>query len=282
MRILIVLTNTENNDETLGFGAQLARRTEIPPTLLMVLRRETDRQLSLAEKTLAEARKQLDIPGLITKVRIGDPLREIALEVEEGKHDLLIIGEKNASYWDRWILRSPVVYVAEQVPCSTLITKGETKPIRHILLCDSGALRPSLLSRFTAQLAKILPQEEEVTVLHVMSQISAGPGISGKNLRASTDELIEEHTLEGQILEGDVQTLEQLGVHSIPKVRHGLVVDEILDEANSGDYDLVVVGAHSAKGPQSFLLDNIAHQVMKRINRPILVVKERDLPELNH
>ncbi len=62
-------------------------------------------------------------------------------------------------------------------------------------------------------------------------------------------------------------------------VRHCLVVDEILAEARNGGYDLVVVGAHPVGGPHSFLLDNIAHQVMKRINRPILVVKEKEAPD---
>jgi len=57
-------------------------------------------------------------------------------------------------------------------------------------------------------------------------------------------------------------------------------VDELLAEARSGNYDLVVVGAHPAGRPQNFLLDNIAHQIMKRINRSILVVKEREHPIL--
>jgi nucleotide-binding universal stress UspA family protein len=279
MRILIALTSTRNNYETLHFSAQLAQRTEIPPTILMVVARETDRFLSPAEKSLKDAREQMDIPELITKIRTGDPIKEIILEVEEGKHDLVIIGEKYTSYWVRWFHRFPAVCVAEQVPCSAIISKGKAKPIRRILLCDSGAGSSSVLSRYTAQLAKILPNEEHVTVLHVMSQISAGPGVSGKYLRASTEELIEENTLEGQILERDVQTLEHLGIHPIPKVRHGLVVNEILTEAQNGDYDLVVVGQHLPSGPQSFLLDNIAHQILKRIDRPILVVRGNEITD---
>jgi nucleotide-binding universal stress UspA family protein len=109
-----------------------------------------------------------------------------------------------------------------------------------------------------------------------MSQMSASPGVRGGQLRADAQELIEKHTPEGEMLERDIQMLEKPDIHPSPKVRHGLVVDEILAEAHSGDYDLVVVGAHPAGGSQRFLLDNIAHQIMKRINRPILIVKEKE------
>jgi nucleotide-binding universal stress UspA family protein len=81
------------------------------------------------------------------------------------------------------------------------------------------------------------------------------------------------------MLERDIQMLEKPGIHPSPTVRHGLVVDEILAEARSGDYDLVVVGAHSNGDPKSFLLDNIAHQIMKRINRSILIVREKGVPD---
>jgi len=103
-------------------------------------------------------------------------------------------------------------------------------------LCDSGAEFPSALGRFTAQLANQLEAEEEVTVLHVMSQMSAGPSVHGQQLRAGVGELITEHTPEGRLLEADMEILKQPGIVPRPKVRRGLVVDEILAEARAGDY----------------------------------------------
>jgi nucleotide-binding universal stress UspA family protein len=88
--------------------------------------------------------------------------------------------------------------------------------------------------------------------------------------------LIAEYAPEGELLERDIQMLEQPGLHLIPKVRHGLVVDEILAEVSSGGYDLVVIGARLTQGPQRFLLENIAHQIIMKIRRPILVVREKN------
>jgi nucleotide-binding universal stress UspA family protein len=130
-----------------------------------------------------------------------------------------------------------------------------------------------LLARLTTHLAELLDGEEEITVLHVMSQMSAGPGVRGAQLRARAEELIEARTPEGELLVRDLQALERPGVHPHAEVRHGLVVDEILAEAQSGDYDLVVIGAHRGEGWQRLLLDDLAQRIVAQLDRPVLVVR---------
>lgn len=274
MKTLIVLSSTRNNSEILAFSRMFTHRAGL--TVMAVIPREDPNLLSRAQQWIADSRAQLDFPELVTKISVGELCDQVNQEVEEGDYDLVIIGEMKTSYIDRLLHRFPAARVAEHVPCSVIIFKGNAVPIRRILLCDSGAGRSSLLNRFTADVAHILPGDEEVTVLHVMSQISAGPGILGKDLRATTDELIQEHAREGRLVESDIQDLEELGVQSTPMVRHGLVVDEILAEAKEGDYDLVIVGAHAYQSPHSFLLENIAKQVLRKIDKPVMVVRSRE------
>ena len=52
----------------------------------------------------------------------------------------------------------------------------------------------------------------------------------------------------------------------------GLVVDEILDEAQSGNYDLAVIGAHGTRGWKRFLLDDVAHQIVSQIDFSVIIV----------
>jgi nucleotide-binding universal stress UspA family protein len=92
-------------------------------------------------------------------------------------------------------------------------------------------------------------------------------------LRADAEELIETEAPEGVLLKQDVQILEKLGLHPFPRVRHGLVVDEILAEAHDGDYDLVVIGAHRGEGWRRILLDDLTHQIIAKLDRPVLVVR---------
>ena len=273
MRLLIAAGGSPHSEVALRLGAQIAGRAGISPTVLTVIKDETNR--ARAAPILARACQVLgsDIPDLQTKVRLGQPAEEIIREAEEGHYDLIIVGERrDHDLMTRW-LGSTARRVIEHAPCPVIIAKGKIGPIHRILLCDSGAESISLLNRFTQRLPTLVDGEVEVTVLHVMSQMTAGPGVRGMQLRASAEELIREHTPEGELLEQDVQILQKSNLHPQPKVRHGLVVDEILAEARSGDYNLVLIGAHRGAGWERLLLDDLAHQIIEQMDRPVLVVR---------
>ncbi|MCJ7660657.1 MAG: universal stress protein [Anaerolineales bacterium] len=274
MRILMATDGSTNADEALNFGAQIARRTDENPTILAVTKIEADR--SHVDVILACTQRFLSMQdtNVQTKVRIGYPAEEIIREAEEGAYDLVIVGEgQHHALVTRFKLGSTALRVAENSPCPVIIVKGKARSIHRILLCDSGAGRSSLLSRFTLQLAEMLEGQEEITVLHVMSQISAGPGVRGEHLRANAEALIEVYAPEGNLLKQDIQVLRESEIHSTPKVRHGLVLDEILDESKKGNYDLVIIGAHQGEGWQRLLLEDQARKIMSQLHRPVLVVK---------
>lgn len=274
MRILIVASSSSHTDEALHFGAQLAGRTSGPLTLLWVGRtRPTQARLG---NELACLRELLE-PGsahVHSKARFGRLAGQVLREAGEGDYDLIIIGERLfPSRVLRRLFSSAVWTVAGQAPCPVLVVKGQARPLRRLLLCDSGVFSPPLLDRFTARLGPLLGTEHEMTILHVMSQMSAGPGVRGKQLRANAEELMVEHSPEGMLLAHDLELLEGLGLDVQPMVRHGLVVDEILKEAGSGDYDLVVIGAHPDDGWRRILLDDLAHRLLMRLKIPVLVVR---------
>ncbi|MBL7162472.1 MAG: universal stress protein [Anaerolineales bacterium] len=273
MRILIAIHDLSLIENILQFAAQIACSANEPPTILAAIGYGADRPPPLLDTILAEACKRVPMPALQTQIRIGDPVENILREAEDGNYDLVIVGDRSNHRLGRLFRASIAIRIAERAPCPVIVVKGKTGPIQRILMCDSGSEGSPLLGRFTAQLADLLPGEEEVTILHVMSQISAGPGVRGGQLRNGADKLIEEHTPEGELLERDIQTLERPRVHPIPKVRHGLVVDEILAEARSGDYDLVVIGAYLSEGWGRFLLDDLAHKILTQMDRSVLVVR---------
>jgi nucleotide-binding universal stress UspA family protein len=271
MHVLIALHDPSDVELTLKFAAHLKRAVDETSVVLAV--NEPKKAYSQAMNSLAEAAETLGLPLIKTQLRIGYAGKEILSEAREGGYELVILGESDPTLTTPLISReSTATWVVERAACPVIVVKGLVRQVKRILLCDSGAENP-LLSRMTLQLADLLEGEEEVTVLHVMSQISAWPGVQGKQLRAEADELIQAHTPEGQLLEQDVKALEQQGIRVQAKVRHGLVVDEILAEAQSGDYDLVVIGAHRDEGWQRFFLDDLAHKILVKMDRPVLVVR---------
>jgi nucleotide-binding universal stress UspA family protein len=274
MRILIATGGSPHSEAAVRFGVQFARRNNEPPTILTVIKYEDER--SRAEEVLAQATRLLEssLSQVQTKIRVGHPAEEIIREAEEDGYHLLIVGERqHHRLMTRFVLGSTAIRVVEHAPCPVIVAKGRIAPVQRILLCDSGVQDPPLLSRFTDQFADLIEGHEEITVLHVMSQISAGPGVRGKQLRADAEELIFEHTPEGEWLKQDLQVLARLSVNPRPKIRHGLVVDEILDEAKCEAYDLVVIGANRGEGWRRILLDDLAHQIIAKLDRPVLVVR---------
>jgi nucleotide-binding universal stress UspA family protein len=96
--------------------------------------------------------------------------------------------------------------------------------------------------------------------------------VPGWELEADAGTLMERHTREGELLQEDLSRLLVLNLHLEAKVRHGLVVTEIQAEANSGAYDLLVIGAHRGEKWERFLLDDLARQIINQVRLPVLVI----------
>jgi nucleotide-binding universal stress UspA family protein len=271
MRILIATGGSANSDLAVRLGAEIANATNSRVTILTVTKGASGQDL--AQIILARALKLApDVADVQTKVREGQPALEIVHEAQEGAYDLVIVGSRPDHSLIKRLLAPTAERVMSWAPCPVVIAKEKISPIRRVLFCDGAVETPSLLQRFARRLHALLDCITDITVLHVMSQISAGPGVSDWELQASAEELIQEHTPEGQLLEQDVTVLKRPDVRPRPKVRHGLVVDEILAEAADGDYDLIVIGAHGGEGWQRFLLDDLARQIVIGADRPVLII----------
>jgi nucleotide-binding universal stress UspA family protein len=274
MRILIASNCSTTVDDIIKFSKQFIQNTNELPTILKIIDPDKDRPPTGCDRLREQASQILGTNFLNVCTRIGQVVDEIINETKTGRYDLVIIDDRHPGWLARIVKISAAKRIAEQAACSVMIVRGEigTGPIHNVLFCDSGANGSTLVQKLNSQLSGLLNREQDITVLHIMSQISAGPGIRGQQLRSDADELIKAHTPEGDLLHQDVQSFVQLGIRSRPKVRHGLVVDEISLEANSGDYDLIVIGAHR-RNWQRFLLDDLSNKIIERAEHPVLVVK---------
>jgi len=272
MRILIVPNGSNHSvDPALMLGIDFAQRVNEPPTILKLFERGSD-QTSMIDNQSSHIYKTFETVNMRTRSRGGNWSEEIIQETQNGDYDLVMIREKRTSGLARLYHKSLTAQITEHVPCSVLVVRGQAVMARRILLCDSGASHLATVRRFTDKMKDIF-SGYDITVLHVMSQISAGPGIKGKQLQADAEALISEHSPEGDLLLQDMQMLKKSGFHPVPKIRHGLVLEEILDEAQNGDYDLVVIGAHRSGKLSGYLLDNLARKLITKLDRSVLVLK---------
>lgn len=273
MRVLLATGGPGQTEIAIRQLMLLAQSAPLRPTVLSVIKHAEEQQEG--DEILAHAAKLLDpvFDSVQYKTRVGQPWEEIVREGETGDYDLIMMGQRQSRPLLTRIRGLVTQKVVARTSLPVLIAKREARPINRILICDSGAQSPSLLKMFRTHLPAILESATDVTVLHVMSQISAAPGVRGEDLQFSAEQLIQAGTPEGALLEQDLAYLEQLDLDLHAKVRHGLVVDEIVTEARSDDYDLVVIGAHRDEGLPRFLLDDLAHELVLDVDRAILVVR---------
>ena len=271
MHILIAAIGTSQVDIAIHLGILIHQKTGGKLTLLSVIKNKKER--AQAEATLSWAKTFLSttVSEIQTCVRIGQPAAQILSEVETLNCDLLIMEVLIQHGLFQRILEPKTKRMFMQMPCPVLIARGEPKHLQRVLVCDSGH-SPSLLNRLIKRMPSLLQNVETLTVLHVMSQMAAKPGVPGWELRADAQELIQSHTPEGRLLEDDLIQLQQLNTNIEAKVRHGPVITEIIAEVNSGFYDLVVIGTHQVGGWEHFLLENLALDLVNQVNHPLLIV----------
>jgi nucleotide-binding universal stress UspA family protein len=229
---------------------------------------------------LAQARALL--PGTVSveeRIRHGRPAEEILRESEARDYTYLVLGEKgHHTPMTRFLLGPTAERVANGARVPVLVVKGDpagppAEPIRRILVAVSllDTERAERLLRHVAPIARA--GGAEITVLHVMSQLPIPPAGAPADWEADTEAIQRAATTEGKLLARNLQILAGQGIDARPLIRHGLVIEEVLDEAEAGDYDLVVIGGHEpADWLRNLLLENVALQILHRSRRPVLTV----------
>lgn len=238
----------------------------------------------------AVARAQAALPGP-AEVRLRPERRAPALLAEsaDGQYDLIVVGSRGRRGWARLAFGSVAARLARYAEAPVLIVKGPPRAqVQRILACTGGDVRGERAARWGGRIAGWAAQGGAtgvtLTLLHVMSQMALSAEAPLDQLTETAEQAIARETREGRHL---VRALEVAQAHTggaevrvHPKLRHGLVLDEITAEAREGDYDLVVIGGHMAPDTsggwgrlRTYLLEDVAEAVVLRLERPVLVVK---------
>lgn len=268
MNILIAVSAGKQGATAVAWGYLLAQFTGSIPTLLTVVKNESERTAGQAmlEMMTGLGHNGTAVPTL--KVVVGRAVDEIAREAQRGKYDLLVVGTRPYPPLFKRFVGSVTSRVLQQAACPILVAKNCPDNLCRILICEGGR-DPSLLQRFITKLPDFIRDGSEIKVLHVMSQILANPAVPGWELQADAQTLIDQHAPEGELLQEDVRLLAIAPVPVATAVRHGLVVDEIVAEAGNGRYDLIAIGRHQGS---NWWLADLMEQIVAQADPSVLVV----------
>ena len=269
MGILVCVAGMPYAEATIGFGGVIAHITTSPVTLLHVMRQTEERAVS--DRILALAREML--PGLAveTRLRRGDPIGRILAEIREGGYDLVVVGAPQAVGLTQRLLSSITLQIVRRAPTSVLVV-GQARPgLERILICSGGLDVAEPVIETGARLAGMA--HARATLLHVASPIpSMYTGLN--EIEETLLELLQTATPIARHLCHGAEILARHQVSAELELRYGVVADEILREAHTGGYDLIVLGvARTAVRLKRWLLGDVTQRIVDHALLPVLVVK---------
>lgn len=273
MRVLIATYPHAHDPAVLSYGLELAKACRAECTLAYVITRPGER--TAGQAALAAQVQQAQQLGLLPQAELclGQADEQIVHLAAQDGSTLIILGESKPDRFFGQLLAPASERVLANAPCPVLLVRGPApRQPRKILFLHGGQQALQTLPVFLSSAGSILQPDGQMTLLHVMSHMGAGHQVSGWELAADANELISRKTAEGEWLQQGMALLQPFGVGVTPKVRHGLVVDEILAEIKQGDYDTIVLGSHGSGTWQDFLIDNVTKQVIDGTKLPVLVV----------
>jgi len=273
MRMLLYSDGSQLGSQALRLGIRIARAMANAVDIVAISR-SADQEEEVIEQAAAAAEK-LRAAGVSVTIypRSGTMLEELLNQAEVVDYDLIVVGSRGRRGIKRLIAGSRACSILKGTTTSVLVVKGkERENIDHILVGSAAGPESEETVRFAARLARAL--DASVALLHVMSQVALEENAKAADLEAEAEELMEREAREGVHLENMLEILHQEGVEVKALVRHGLIVDEIVNEAKDGHFDILAIGAHTVPGVEGLLSSDLSERIMLSAERPILIVHQ--------
>ena len=270
MKILLCVAGMPYAEDAASCGAIVAGVTQSPIMLLHVAHGEDDRENG--KRVLAAAAEMLPDVMIETRIRVGEPVRQILAEVRDGDYDMMIMGARQGGGLRQQLLGSVAQKIVRRVPTSILVARRVGQSLERILICTGGKDVAEPVIEMGARLAQATAAQ--AILLHVTS---AAPGMyTGlREIEETLPKLLQSNTSIARHLHRGSDVLEQRQVATEMRLRQGVAADQILSEAREGNYDLLIIGTSGAAGRlQEWLLGNVTKQIVENAPRSVLVVKQ--------
>ena len=271
MNILICSDGTPASDNATRLGGLLASATKAQVTLLGIAENPTDEQplrQALDQETDILRRTGVELQ---TTIQTGEPIGQILGQTFGKKYDLIVIGSRRSTASGRSWQSHRTYEIIKAVEPSVLVSIGTRERLSRILLCSGGKHFIDDAVRLTGTLAAAL--HAEVTLFHVMAE---PPAIYAHLMELEEDvtALLASGSELGRNLVAEKKALEKLGVVVNVRVRHGFIIDQLLDEMREGNYDLIVTGSSRARGPlQHYIMGDVTQRILDSAQCSVLVAR---------
>lgn len=276
MKILICSDGSIQANEAIQFGGLISAACQAETTLLGITEKGSEEDAVFeALKQGSQSLKQLKVNAELI-IKAGEPIEEIVRRTQETKYDLVVIGAVQKGTRGPFLMSAKAYKIIKAVEPPVLAVIGSRAALKRILICSGGEKYIDTAVHFAGEMARNFGAK--ITLFHVMAN---PPSDYADLIKMEEDVNLLLHSSSdlGQNLRAEKELLEKLGVESRVRLRHGLVLSEVLKEIKRGDYDLVVTGSSPASGNlRTYIMGNITREIVNRAECPVLVVRGAQTP----
>lgn len=238
-----------NARQQLELGYRLPRNVE--NEIIGNLEQQTERILSKARTLFMEEGVTVE-----TEIsRSGDPANKI-LELSKD-YDLIVMGAQGENEKDPYALGSVAKKVMRHTLRPTLIVK-KVSALSNLLICIDGSEHAIKAIKYAVELADKMGSK--VTVLNVQEQ------------RIYNFSPKDAEKLGGQILSKALDATGKTKLEADKKLEFGVPSDKIVEVAEKGEHDLIVLGSRGLGTVSKFLLGSVSDHVSHKAKCSVLIV----------
>jgi nucleotide-binding universal stress UspA family protein len=274
MKILVCSDGSIRAWKELDFAGILAKATGAAVTILGL----TEEGTEAVPKTLQQGQRSLEQKDISTELimKHGEPLSEIANQTKQDQYEIVVTGvERRAGHG--FYLRSAKIYsISEAISPPLLMVPEFRSEIKRILLCSGGGTYIDNAVKFTGPLARACGAN--VTILNILAE---PPAMHARlvSLEEDVRALLDSNCALSKNLRSAKSMIEQSGVEANIRIRHGIVINEILKEASESNCDLIVAGSYPVPDPwRDYVIGNVTRKILNRTDRPVLTIRSDKKP----
>jgi len=231
----------------LGYGLP----QHIQDELLGSIEQHADRIVNSARALFSEEKVEAD-----AETFSGDPADSI-LDFSKKDYDLIVMGAHGENEKDPYALGSVTKKVMQHIMRPTLIVK-RASALSNLLVCIDGSEHSIKAFKYAIELAEKM--NSKATLLNVQER------------RIYDFSPKEAEELGGQILSKALNAVGKTKLKTDKKLEFGVPSDKIVEVAEKGEHDLIVLGSRGLGTVTKFLLGGVSDDVSHKAKCSVLMV----------
>ena len=208
---------------------------------------------------------------------------EYSLEVQNGEAEhvlpekansgdyIVVISPLGRPQLKRWLTGRSLRQLMERITSPILYVPEVRWPLKKILVCIGGLGYAETTEELSFQIANA--NGASVTIMHVIPPTDLDYPTT-KKVHDHMGDLVETDTVQGRNLKKGLESADKYGLSAAAIVRQGNILDEILLEVESGNYDMVCMGSpYSAHALRQLYSPNVTAEIAEALHCPVLTAR---------